>query len=231
MKANQSVRQEQPASPLKRGSLQGLFDGLSFSTSKSKRKSKPLPLPPSLPMSDGNEAGPLLERPTPPLPAENDVKRICLADERSVFILSFPPTDWKKCETRDECGRKENYFYSTSLQKKLRGCCNESKNIVSCCSLCKVDEWMFQGSQYDPNITLLYARNDGCIPPEVLLTEGKFIIPWRYKNRRTGAVSWKIIHMCGTQIEDAECETIVVNVYRDKKLRRLIEAVKIESAW
>ncbi|KAJ3368551.1 hypothetical protein HDU91_000498 [Kappamyces sp. JEL0680] len=37
--------------------------------------------------------------------------------------------------------------------------------------------------------------------------------------------------MCGNQMEDAECETIVVNVYRDKKLRRLIEAVKIEAAW
>lgn len=35
--------------------------------------------------------------------------------------------------------------------------------------------------------------------------------------------------MCGENIEDAECETIVINIHRDKKLRRIIETVKEEA--
>ena len=71
---------------------------------------------------------------------------------------------------------------------------------------------------------MLYAKMDGCIPSAVKLVNSKFIIPWRYKNRRTGAISWKVIHMCGRNIEDAECETLVVNLYRDEKLRQIIES-------
>ena len=70
---------------------------------------------------------------------------------------------------------------------------------------------------------MLYAKMDGCIPSSVKLVNSKFIIPWRYKNRRTEAVTWKVIHMCGRNIEDAECETLVVNLFRDRKLRRIIE--------
>jgi hypothetical protein len=72
---------------------------------------------------------------------------------------------------------------------------------------------------------------DGCIPSSVLLNRPKFIVPWRYRNRKTAAISWKIIHMCGENIEDAECETIVINLYRDKKLERIIESVKADSKW
>lgn len=39
------------------------------------------------------------------------------------------------------------------------------------------------------------------------------------------------MHMCGSQMEDAECETIVVNVNRDGKLRRVLEAVGKEARW
>jgi hypothetical protein len=37
--------------------------------------------------------------------------------------------------------------------------------------------------------------------------------------------------MCGATMEDAECETIVVNIHRDKKLRKIIETVIQESKW
>jgi hypothetical protein len=36
--------------------------------------------------------------------------------------------------------------------------------------------------------------------------------------------------MCGNNIEDAESETIIVNYYRDKKLRKIIDTVKTEAA-
>jgi hypothetical protein len=35
--------------------------------------------------------------------------------------------------------------------------------------------------------------------------------------------------LCGPNIEDAECETIVVNIERDANLRKIIQTVKDES--
>ena len=89
----------------------------------------------------------------------------------------------------------------------------EFRTLISprCCSLCDASAWLFQGSEYDPTLSLLYAKKDGCLGSGVKLIQPKFIIPWRYKNRKTGAITWKIIHQCGSHLKDAENETIVVN--------------------
>ncbi|KAI8906020.1 ethylene-responsive protein kinase Le-CTR1-domain-containing protein, partial [Gorgonomyces haynaldii] len=104
--------------------------------------------------------------------------------------------------------------------------CCAGPNTIQCCSLCDPQKWIFQGSEYDPTFSLLYARKDGCIGSYVKLQDPKFIIPWRYKNRKTSAISWKIIHQCGTQVKDAESETIVVNVERDTNLVKWIQMAK-----
>lgn len=97
------------------------------------------------------------------------------------------------------------------------------------CVLCDAQNWIFVGSEYDPAISLLYARNDGCLSSTVILTSPKFIVPWRYKNKHTGSISWKIIHQTGEHIKDAECETIVINTRRDHNLVRWIEMAKQEA--
>ncbi|ORY44729.1 hypothetical protein BCR33DRAFT_716696, partial [Rhizoclosmatium globosum] len=88
------------------------------------------------------------------------------------------------------------------------------------CALCDADAWTFSGSQYDPYLTLLYAERDGCIPSSVVTTYPKFIIPWRYKNKRTGEITWKIFHLSGSdKITSADSETIIVNPGKDVRLR------------
>jgi hypothetical protein len=72
------------------------------------------------------------------------------------------------------------------------------------CSLCCPENWIFNGSEYDPKITRLYAAMDGCIPSSTLLSTPKFIIPWRYTNKRTGDVVWKIYHLQKEFIKGAE---------------------------
>jgi hypothetical protein len=95
----------------------------------------------------------------------------------------------------------------------------ENSNNLSCCHFCDPKEWLFNGTKYSPDLTLLYARNDGCIPSTVNTSSEKFIVPWRYKNKRTGDISWRIYHLSGDRITGAENETIVVNLARDRKLR------------
>jgi hypothetical protein len=248
-----TFQESPPASPepRKRGSLSALFENLGIkdykkSETKSRRKSKPLPpTPPE--ESHFVEPGSQLAPPTlltPQLPAfkpllpdiqsEVDIKRICIPEERwnqQQSVIGYSLQGWTKIKATDSQGRKETFYYHQEMQKKIRGCCIESENLIPCCALCKHDQWIFQGSEYDPSITVLYAQMDGCIPASVKLLDPKFIIPWRYKNRRSGKVSWKIIHMCGSNMEDAECETIVVNTFRDKKLRKIIETVKVEAVW
>ncbi|KAJ8323975.1 hypothetical protein O5D80_007196 [Batrachochytrium dendrobatidis] len=129
----------------------------------------------------------------------------------------------------DNEGRQETRISCTKPNSVLKYQCCSVPASIGCCGLCDPRNWIYQGSEYNPAISRLYANMDGCIPSSVKLTAPKFIIPWRYKNRKTGAVSWKIIHMCGDNIQDAECETIVVNIYRDDKLRKLLESVERES--
>ncbi|KAJ3089941.1 hypothetical protein HK102_005086 [Quaeritorhiza haematococci] len=96
---------------------------------------------------------------------------------------------------------------------------------LPCCSLCDPEKWIFDGSQYDSYLTRIYAEKDGCIPSSVVNRMPKFIVPWRYKNKRTGDVSWKIYHLHRDKIKGPENETIVVNPYKDHKLRAAIEYV------
>ena len=113
-----------------------------------------------------------------------DIKRVCIPDDRSILdytMFAENISNWKRIEEADPKGRKEEWYYNQQLGQKIRGCCSESKNIVTCCALCDHDFWIFQGSEYDPFISLLYGKNDGCIPFEVKLKNPKFIIPWRYK--------------------------------------------------
>ncbi|KAJ3323413.1 hypothetical protein HDV06_001933 [Boothiomyces sp. JEL0866] len=229
-----------PKSNKRRGSITTLFDNIQInSQTASRRKSKPLPAPPL-------EADPIKEevedrssqncKVVPPPQAfdfqNTEVKRICMSNDRSrMNFFAIPAQGWQKIEVKDDQSFREICYYNSITNKKIHGCSTDSKNILNCCYLCDADKWIFRGSEYDPSISLLYAAMDGCIPAKVLLTNPKFIIPWRYKNRKTLAISWKIIHMCGSQVTDAECETIVVNTFHDKKLRKIIEAVSVEAKW
>jgi hypothetical protein len=92
--------------------------------------------------------------------------------------------------------------------------------------MCDAQKWQFQGTEYDPTISLIYAKKDGCISSAIQLCNPKFIVPWRYKNKKTGQISWKIIHQTTHHIKDAENETIVVNYDRDANLRKWIAMAK-----
>lgn len=202
-------KESAPQSPLRRGSLQSLFNTLTISSAKTVGSRKQRPLPPTpidntfqasfvLPQGPAKQVAPLKSMPEIQESKVDLVKRICLPDEKSVLMLSSlfgTPSSWNKIEKIDQQGLKETVFYNHSIKSHLRGCCVNSKNIVSCCSLCDHQNWTFQGSEYNPEITELYSLNDGCIPSHVKLYNPKFIVPWRYKNRRSGAISWKIIHV------------------------------------
>ncbi|KAI9208118.1 ethylene-responsive protein kinase Le-CTR1-domain-containing protein [Polychytrium aggregatum] len=97
---------------------------------------------------------------------------------------------------------------------------------LSCCALCDPESWTFQGSQYDSSLAHLYADTDGCIPSSVILNYPKFIVPWRYRNKKTGAISWKIFHLCGGKVESSDSETIIVNPFKDRKLMHTINQVR-----
>jgi hypothetical protein len=249
-----AFRESPPASPepRKRGSLSGLFGQLSFKDKRSdrvsRRKSKPLPPTPpdesvlqtSVQIQPPVVLASNLSTPTtlnpwkpllPDIKTADDIKRICIPEESSKLLLLNTIPGWTKVKTTDSLGLQEMFYYHQETHIKIRGCCAESQGILGGCTLCDHENWIFHGSEYNPEITLLYSQMDGCIPASVKLVNPKFIIPWRYKNRKSGKVSWKIIHMCGTAMDDAECETIVVNMNRDKKLRRIIETVKKEAVW
>lgn len=69
------------------------------------------------------------------------------------------------------------------------------------------------------------ARKDGCLASNVILTDPKFLIPWRYINRKTKSIIWKIIHQTH-DLSNPENETIVVNIYRDPDLNKYIAMAK-----
>ncbi|KAJ3000146.1 hypothetical protein HDV02_000429 [Globomyces sp. JEL0801] len=250
--SNQSRDRAKSQSPerKRRGSLSGLFDNLqiksngSTNASRNKsRKSKPLPIPPAeetldpticdnkiTPIDFQNQENELNSFPPfDPTVKYADVKRICMPDPK--YQRQKHTSQWKLVESTDQFGRLENHYVDERIGRQLFACDHSSRNKLPCCLLCDHSNWIFLGSEYDPHITLLYAHMDGCIPSSVKLTDPKFIIPWRYKNRKTGAISWKVIHMCGSQVTDAECETIIVNHHRDKRLKQIIDAVKKESVW
>ncbi|KAJ3395294.1 hypothetical protein HDU84_000061 [Entophlyctis sp. JEL0112] len=108
------------------------------------------------------------------------------------------------------------------IEYRLRSLSQVSMHIGAC-ALCDPDTWTFSGSQYDPYLTLLYAERDGCIPSSLVTKFPKFIVPWRYKNRRTGEITWKIFHLSGDKITSADSETIVVNPFKDTKLMNVIK--------
>ncbi|KAL2915885.1 hypothetical protein HK105_204586 [Polyrhizophydium stewartii] len=160
----------------------------------------------------------------------SDVKRLCMPSAAcGDWRMSAAAwgRDFKIVYAFDEAGRRETQVASLRPQSaKPVHCCGVPRTL----GMCDPAKWVFQGSEYDSALTLMYARMDGCIPSYVKLVEPKFIIPWRYKNRKTGAISWKIIHMCGDNVQDAESETIVVNIHRDHKLRELIASVRTQAA-
>ncbi|KAI8851784.1 hypothetical protein BC829DRAFT_386013 [Chytridium lagenaria] len=100
---------------------------------------------------------------------------------------------------------------------------------LGACALCDPDSWTFHGSQYDPFLSLLYAERDGCIPSSVVTPYPKFIVPWRYKNKKTGEITWKIFHLSGDKVTSADSETIIVNPAKDVKLRNAMKRVAAEK--
>ncbi|KAJ3004311.1 UNVERIFIED_CONTAM: Nitrogen permease regulator 2, partial [Siphonaria sp. JEL0065] len=140
-----------------------------------------------------------------------NVKRACQPYDRRV---PGGPSTIQRCFVveRDEGGM---------IEYRLKG--RERFPNIGPCALCDPDAWTFNGSQYDPFLTLLYAERDGCIPSSVITVYPKFIIPWRYKNKRTGEITWKIFHLTADKITSADSETIVVNPAKDVKLRAVMK--------
>jgi hypothetical protein len=171
-----------------RRSLEGLFDNLKIEKT-SNRKSLP-----ALP-EDQNQS-------TSGLTCHYPVKLTCIPAPSSLFARHFVLPDWEIRHTQDPKGRAERVLVGPNNMIQVP--CTNGPNKIECCSLCNPKNWVFQGSTYDPLITRIYAENDGCISSSILLKDPKFIVPWRYKNKRTGEISWKVIHMCGSQIRDAE---------------------------
>ncbi|KAI9094980.1 hypothetical protein DFS34DRAFT_628002 [Phlyctochytrium arcticum] len=123
---------------------------------------------------------------------------------------------------------------------------------------CRSRSFRFNREEFDPHLTHLYASTDGCIPSSTLTRVGQwvikqqnanqivtatqsseatdaesdpvgFVIPWRYKNRKTGMVSWKVFHLCCDDIVDADSETIIVSPDRDMSLRAALLHVNAEA--
>ncbi len=92
-------------------------------------------------------------------------------------------------------------------------------------ALCDMKRLIINASQYSPTITNMYAEKDGCIPATIKLNTQKFVIPWRYKNKKTGVVSWKLYHLENEEMDGPESEIIAVNPMQDKKLLALIDYV------
>jgi hypothetical protein len=137
------------------------------------------------------------------------IKRFCMAG--NLQPKTFPDGFFKRMQ--DQYGRLET-TYGMKYESAIG------------CKVCNPEAWIFRGNEFDPTISLLYALKDGCLASNVKLIDPKFIIPWRYINRRSGQITWKIIHQTMDEIKDAErfvcllksSETIVVNFYRDTTL-------------
>ncbi|KAJ3240168.1 hypothetical protein HDU78_002461 [Chytriomyces hyalinus] len=192
---------------------------MSTTTPKSMTKKKfPLASPPPSPstslqpMDWRTSTNPMHETRPPPMPSPNyNVKRACQPCDRRV--PGGPSTIQKSYMVeRDEGGLVE--YRLKSYRDSPR---------IGPCALCDPDTWTFSGSQYDPYLTLLYAERDGCIPSSVVISYPKFIIPWRYKNKRTSEITWKIFHLSGDKITSADSETIVVNPNKDIRLKNVMK--------
>ncbi|KAI9310544.1 ethylene-responsive protein kinase Le-CTR1-domain-containing protein [Zopfochytrium polystomum] len=160
------------------------------------------------------QASPPPPRPPPPVPSPGyTVKRACQPSDRRApnnAVQRFYSIE------RDDIGLTEFRLRSVSDVPR-----------IGACALCDPENWTFHGSQYDPFLTLLYAERDGCIPSSVVTTYPKFIVPWRYKNKRTGEITWKIFHLSGDKITSADSETIIVNPSKDLRLRRVMRRAAV----
>jgi hypothetical protein len=190
----------------RRGSLFGLFEltsnktdqddipPLKISIKKQRQRHKPLPNPPILETKQVQAPGSSNVPLTIPLQGANsEIKRICIPHSNQTIRTSLMKSfleNWVLVNQVDDLNMIERYYLNEKQNIMIRGCTNVSVHFAECCSLCEPHNWIFQGSQYDPNLSKLYAQMDGCIPSSVLLTKPKFIVPWRYRNRKTGAVSW-----------------------------------------
>ncbi|KAJ3223274.1 hypothetical protein HK099_001315 [Clydaea vesicula] len=144
-----------------------------------------------------------------------DVKRFCCEAKGKIIGEGF----------KDEHILDRHFTHFRDIHGFVEFSQTTSQTAFHCCFLCDPESWIFDGSQYDSYLSCLYAEKDGCIPSSVVTKLPKFIIPWRYQNRRTGAISWKIFHYHKEKINGAENETIVVNPYKDHKLRAVMEYV------
>lgn len=154
---------------------------------------------------------------SPAISPNYNIKRACQPSDKRAPINAIQKSFSAE---RDEIGLVEYRLKSSAFE-----------NIkIGACALCDPDSWTFKGSQYDPFLTLLYAERDGCIPSSVVTRFPKFIVPWRYKNKRTGEITWKIFHLTGDKITSADSETIVVNPARDQRLRHAMRRATLAKS-
>ncbi|KAJ3154113.1 hypothetical protein HDU86_005040 [Geranomyces michiganensis] len=96
---------------------------------------------------------------------------------------------------------------------------------------CNPASSLFAGTRYDPTISLHYAATNGTIPSTTSApAHVPFFVPWRYRNRASGKVSWKVFHLCVAAIDGAEAEVVVVDPAADVGLRAALEAARTGSA-
>ncbi|KAJ3184501.1 hypothetical protein HDU87_003901 [Geranomyces variabilis] len=92
---------------------------------------------------------------------------------------------------------------------------------------CNAAASLFTGTRYNTSVTLYYAATNGTIPSTTHApTHVPFFIPWRYRNRASGKVSWKVFHLCAAAIDGAEAEVVVVDPAADAGLRAALEAAR-----
>ncbi|KAI8916920.1 ethylene-responsive protein kinase Le-CTR1-domain-containing protein [Powellomyces hirtus] len=96
---------------------------------------------------------------------------------------------------------------------------------------CNPHTHTFNGTFYNPEISSLYASTNGSIPSSIDTTRagGAFYIPWRYRNRSSARISWKVFHLCRAAIDGPEAEVVVVDTVKDVKLRTVLRRVALEA--
>ncbi|KAJ3171111.1 hypothetical protein HDU88_008147 [Geranomyces variabilis] len=95
---------------------------------------------------------------------------------------------------------------------------------------CNAAASLFAGIRYNTSVTLYYAATNGTIPSTTHApAHVPFFIPWRYRNRASGKVSWKVFHLCAAAIDGAEAEVVVVDPAVDAGLRAALEAARTGS--
>merc|ERR1719354_761391 len=103
-----------------------------------------------------------------------EIKRFCFPDKcrfkKDTNVL-------EPLVQKDSFGMKEIILVREEARLKLRSCSSDSAELIFCCSLCDRSNWIFQGSQYQPEPSLEYADANGCVPYNKLLNRAKFIVP------------------------------------------------------